>query len=127
MRQLGPVAGPSGFLGGSGHGQGAFAGALQASFSPYAPSVLYGSNQHTISMQNAPTIHLCPTCQQEICDDEEAIQCGAPRACGLFYHRECVQLSKTAWKLLREEPFAEWVCNKCYLDPNKRFDLVQHA
>ena len=62
----------------------------------------------------------CGTCHKEI-GDAEAIHCRS--SCNYWFHRTCVGLVETAYRLLTSEPLAEWVCDKCIRE--KKIPLVR--
>ncbi|KAI0979470.1 hypothetical protein GJ496_011404 [Pomphorhynchus laevis] len=60
---------------------------------------------------NAPPIPVCGNCQKETRDTDELVLCES--GCNFWYHRQCVSLTEEAYKLLKAEIFAEWVCDHC--------------
>lgn len=62
----------------------------------------------------------CGTCHKEI-GDADAIHCRS--YCNFWFHRTCVGLVESAYRLLTTEPLAEWVCDKCVRE--KKIPLVR--
>lgn len=70
---------------------------------------------------NAPPIHPCGVCHKEVHDNDQAILCES--GCNFWFHRYCSGLTEIAWKMITEEVFAEWVCDKCL--NSKQIPLVK--
>ena len=60
---------------------------------------------------NAPPIHPCGACRRELQENEEAVMCES--GCNFFFHRQCINMSPEAYQFIKNEPFAEWVCDTC--------------
>ncbi|XP_074650725.1 protein pygopus-like [Tubulanus polymorphus] len=75
---------------------------------------IYPPNQPMIfnpSNPNAPPIHPCGICHKEVHDNDQAILCES--GCNFWFHRICTGLTEPAYQMLRQEVYAEWVCDKC--------------
>ena len=60
---------------------------------------------------NAPPIYACGNCRREVHENEQGIMCES--SCTFWYHRQCTSLTEAAFKFLKTEVFAEWVCEIC--------------
>ncbi|KAL1139329.1 hypothetical protein AAG570_006315 [Ranatra chinensis] len=65
---------------------------------------------------NAPPIYPCGVCHKEVHDNDQAILCES--GCNFWFHRVCTGLTDTAYQLLTQEVYAEWVCDKCLSTKN---------
>ena len=63
---------------------------------------------------NPSSIAICGVCHKEAQDTEGTVLCES--GCNFFYHRMCVGLTEQALKMLNQEHYAEWVCDKCYAE-----------
>jgi hypothetical protein len=76
---------------------------------------LYPPNQPMIANPqnpNAPPIYPCGLCHREVQgDSDEAIMCES--GCNFWFHRTCVGLIPEAYYFLKNEIYAEWVCDSC--------------
>lgn len=75
---------------------------------------VYPPNQSMVfnpSNPNAPPIYPCGVCHKEVHDNDQAILCES--GCNFWFHRACTGLSEPAFVMLKEEVYAEWVCDKC--------------
>ncbi|CAF4470102.1 unnamed protein product [Rotaria sp. Silwood2] len=63
---------------------------------------------------NSSSIVICGSCHKKVQDNEETVFCES--GCKFFYHRTCVGLTEQALKMLNQENYAEWVCNKCFAE-----------
>ncbi len=81
---------------------------------PHGPGKVYPANQSMVfnpSNPNAPPIYPCGVCHKEVHDNDQAILCES--GCNFWFHRPCTGLSEGAFVMLKEEVYAEWVCDKC--------------
>jgi len=60
---------------------------------------------------HAPPIYPCGICRREVHESEPGIMCEA--GCSFWYHKQCTNLTEDAFKFLKNEVFAEWVCEQC--------------
>ncbi|XP_041370222.1 protein pygopus-like [Gigantopelta aegis] len=81
-----------------GHGSGKM-------YPPNQPMVFNPSNP------NAPPIYPCGICHKEVHDNDQAILCES--GCNFWFHRYCTGLTEAAFTMLKQEVYAEWVCDKC--------------
>ncbi len=76
---------------------------------------IYPPNQPMIfnpQNPNAPPIHPCGVCHREVQgDSEEGLMCES--GCNFWFHRICIQMSPEAYHFLKNEVYAEWVCDTC--------------
>jgi hypothetical protein len=63
---------------------------------------------------NSSSIAICGSCHKEAQDTEGTVLCES--GCNFFYHRTCVGLTEHALKMLNQENYAEWVCDKCFAE-----------
>ncbi|CAF0980192.1 unnamed protein product [Didymodactylos carnosus] len=60
-----------------------------------------------------PTAEICGICRKETGVDDNAILCES--GCNSFYHGSCVGLTQEAVRFVKNETFAEWVCDNCHV------------
>ncbi|CAF1045523.1 unnamed protein product [Adineta ricciae] len=72
----------------------------------------YSSHKYHARNSNLPSIVKCGSCWKEAQDNDEMIRCQS--GCGLFYHRTCIGLTKQVFQMLKQEIYAEWICDKCF-------------
>jgi hypothetical protein len=80
---------------------------------------LYAPNQNMVFNQanpNAPPIYPCGICRKEVHDSDQAVFCES--GCNFWYHRLCTGLTEAAYAMLRNEVYAEWVCDRCLSSGN---------
>ena len=69
------------------------------------------SNDLNDSVQNSevedPTLAFCPICSEEVTELHDGLLCDH---CKLWFHRECVGMSKRRYKELRKTENFEWSC-----------------
>ena len=65
---------------------------------------------------SAPPIFPCGVCRKEVKEDDQAILCES--SCNFWFHRICTGLTETAFHLLIQEIYAEWVCDRCITSTN---------
>jgi hypothetical protein len=65
---------------------------------------------------SVPPIFPCGVCHKEVKEDDQAILCES--SCNFWFHRICTGLTETAFHLLIQEIYAEWVCDKCITSTN---------
>jgi hypothetical protein len=82
---------------------------------PPGGSKIYPPNQPIIfnpQNSNAPPIHPCGVCHREVQgDSEEGLMCES--GCNFWFHRICINMSPDAYHMLKNEVYAEWVCDNC--------------
>ena len=86
---------------------------------PPGSGKVYPINQSMVfnpSNPNAPPIYPCGVCHKEVHDNDQAILCES--GCNFWFHRSCTGLSEPAFTMLKEEVYAEWVCDKCLSSKN---------
>lgn len=103
---MGPMMGPPGMP----HGKG-YPGGPGPQQMPNQPMIFNAQNP------NAPPIHLCGVCRNEVQgDSEEGLLCES--GCNFWFHRQCVNMNPDAYQMLRHEVFAEWACDNCIRSRN---------
>ena len=61
---------------------------------------------------NAPPTYLCGACHREVQgDNDDAIVCES--GCNFWFHRTCINMTPEALLYLKNEVYAEWVCDNC--------------
>ena len=82
---------------------------------PGSGGKIYPPNQPIIfnpQNSNAPPIHPCGVCHREVQgDSEEGLMCES--GCNFWFHRVCINMSPDAYHMLKNEIYAEWVCDNC--------------
>ena len=64
---------------------------------------------------NGPPIYICKVCDHEVQENEQSLMCDA--GCSWWHHRRCTKLTEAAYNFLRQEIYAEWLCDSCENDP----------
>ncbi|XP_076465868.1 uncharacterized protein LOC143297412 [Babylonia areolata] len=80
---------------------------------------MYPPNQPMIfnaSNPSAPPIYPCGVCHKEVHENDQAILCES--GCNFWFHRVCVGLTEDAFRMLKSEVYAEWVCDRCFTTKN---------
>ena len=54
-----------------------------------------------------PTLSFCPICSEEVREEQDGLLCDH---CQLWFHRECVGMSKRRYKELHKSERFEWSC-----------------
>ena len=54
-----------------------------------------------------PTLSFCPICSEEVREEQDGLLCDH---CHLWFHRECVGISKRRYKELHKSERFEWLC-----------------
>ena len=68
-------------------------------------SQLFPSDQD--SDNDDPTLCFCPICSEEVTEEQDGLLCDH---CQLWFHRECVGMSKRRYKELHKTGRFEWLC-----------------
>jgi len=66
---------------------------------------LFSSDQD--SDNDDPTLSFCPICSEEVTEEQDGLLCDH---CQLWFHRECVAMSKRQYKELHKTERFEWSC-----------------
>merc|ERR1712105_197444 len=66
---------------------------------------LFSSDQD--SDNDDPTLSFCPICSEEVTEEQDGLLCDH---CQLWFHRECVGMSKRQYKELHKTERFEWSC-----------------
>ena len=70
------------------------------------------ANQHLILNNQPNSILLCGACNREVQNEiEETIMCES--GCNTWFHRICINMTPEAYHFIKNEIFAEWVCENC--------------
>lgn len=81
---------------------------------PMMPGRIYPPEQSMVfnpNNPNAPPIYPCGICHKEVTESDQGILCES--GCNFWFHRACTGLGERAFILLKNEIYAEWVCDVC--------------
>jgi len=62
------------------------------------------------STSSSKDVKKCGICSKQITDKDIGVQC---ELCGVWYHGECQDVSKEAYKMLTKNEVIHWFCKMC--------------
>ena len=62
-------------------------------------------------LENLKTVQVPQNSEPRLISSPQALLCES--GCNFWYHRICTGLAETAFQLLTQEVYAEWVCDNC--------------
>ena len=75
---------------------------------------------HVTSVTVYRSCNFCDCLQ--VHENDQAILCES--GCNFWFHRTCVGLTEEAFRMLKTEVYAEWVCDRCF--SSKNIPLVKY-
>ena len=72
----------------------------------HASSAMVNNENEQLLNETCPILN----CKKIVGDDQDGIQCDV---CNLWYHRECIKLSKEEYRIQKRNETSKWFCEKC--------------